>query len=154
MNTETNYIDHYVFPKQGGGGGGVSLSDLINPAILTTSLLVGGSGSGSGSRSKSINPTLGTELFVPGGLVFIPENSFQETREYVSMDPFHVPVMDLFDDLLDLVEVRESGSGSGSGSGETNSQKEKSSQPKGSREKRKESTKQRRTKKKIRVRIH
>ena len=113
QNHETNYIDHYVFPKQGGGGGGVSLSHLLNPAILTTSLLVGGSGSGSGSGSGIHPPTLGTELFVPGGLVFIPDNALQETREYVSTDPFHVPVMDLFDDLLDLVEVRESGSGSG-----------------------------------------
>jgi hypothetical protein len=102
MNTETNYIDHYVFPKQGGGGG-VSLSHLLNPAILTTSLMVGGK-----SESTGIHPLpLGTELFVPGGLVFIPDHSFQETREYVSTDPFHVPVMDLFDDLLDLVEVRE-----------------------------------------------
>ena len=102
MNSETKYIDHYVFPKQGGGGG-VSLSHLLNPAILTTSLMVGG--------STRIHPLpLGTELFVPGGLVFIPDHSFQETREFVSTDPFHVPVMDLFDDLLDLVEFRESGS--------------------------------------------
>jgi len=130
-NSETNYIDHYVFPKQGGGGG-VSLSHLLNPAILTTSLLVGGR-----SDSGSIKPpTLGTELFVPGGLVFIPDNAFQETREYVSTDPFHVPVMDLFDDLLDLVEVRESGSGSGSGPREIST------------------TNKRNTKKKIRVLMH
>ena len=102
----TNYIDHYVFPKQGGGGGGVSLSNFLNPAILTTSLLVGGS-SDTGPR-KTTMPCIGTELFVPGGLVFIPDNSFQETREFIPTDPFHVPVMDLFDDLLDLVEVRES----------------------------------------------
>lgn len=103
-----NYETNYVFSKQGGGGG-VSLSNLLNPAILTTSLMVGGSGSGSGIHP----PTLGTELFVPGGLIFIPDNAFQETREYASTDPFHVPVMDLFDDLLDLVEVREPGSRSG-----------------------------------------
>lgn len=106
MNTnhETNYINNYVFSKQGGGG--ISLSNLLNPAILTTSLLVGGKSS---NESPGIRPLpLGTELFVPGGLVFIPDNAFQETREYVSTDPFHVPVMDLFDDLLDLVEVRES----------------------------------------------
>jgi len=89
------------------------LSHLVNPAILTTSLLIGGSSDTgpikSCSGSRSINPpTLGTEIFVPGGLVFIPDHSFQETREFISTDPFHVPVMDLFDDLLDLVEVRES----------------------------------------------
>jgi hypothetical protein len=108
MNTnhDTNYINNYVFSKQGGGG--ISLSNLLNPAILTTSLLVGG-GNVSNSSSEGIRPLpLGTELFVPGGLVFIPDNAFQETREYVSTDPFHVPVMDLFEDLLDLVEFRES----------------------------------------------
>jgi len=87
-----HYIDHYVFPKQGGGGG-VSLSHLVNPAILTTSLLIGGSSDTgpikSCSGSRSINPpTLGTEIFVPGGLVFIPDHSFQETREFISTDPF------------------------------------------------------------------
>lgn len=140
MNSETKYIDHYVFPKQGGGGGGVSLSHLLNPAILTTSLMVGGessSSSSSTSASERIHPLpLGTELFVPGGLVFIPDHSFQETREFVSTDPFHVPVMDLFDDLLDLVEFRESGSRSGSRSRET------------------PTTNKRNTKKKIRVRMH
>jgi len=136
-------MDHYVFPKQGGGGG-VSLSHLLNPAILTTSLLIGGkntstsgSGSGSGSTSGEIHPLpLGTELFVPGGLVFIPDHSFQETREYVSTDPYHVPVMDLFDDLLDLVEFRESESRSRSISRETHT------------------TNKRNTKKKFRMRMH
>lgn len=134
MNSETKYIDHYVFPKQGGGGGGVSLSHLLNPAILTTSLMVGGeSSSSSTSGSGRIHPLpLGTELFVPGGLVFIPDHSFQETREFVSTDPFHVPVMDLFDDLLDLVEFRESGS----------------------RSRETPTTNKRNTKKKIRVRMH
>ena len=132
MNSETKYIDHYVFPKQGGGGGGVSLSHLLNPAILTTSLMVGGESSSS-STSGRIHPLpLGTELFVPGGLVFIPDHSFQETREFVSTDPFHVPVMDLFDDLLDLVEFRESGS----------------------RSRETPTTNKRNTKKKIRVRMH
>lgn len=91
MTSESQYMDRYVFSKQGGGGG----VPLFNAAILTTSLLVGGT-----------NVNLGTELFVPGGLVYIPDNAFKETRECVSTDPYHVPVMDLFDDLLELVEVR------------------------------------------------
>ena len=99
MSSELQYMNDYVFPKQGGGGGGgVPLSHILNPAILTTSLLIGG--------TSSNNVNLGTEIFVPGGLVYIPDNSFQETRECVSTDPYHVPVMDLFDDLIELVEVR------------------------------------------------
>ena len=97
MTSESQYMDRYVFSKQGGGGG----VPLFNAAILTTSLLIGGK-----SNVSQENVNLGTELFVPGGLVYIPDNAFQETRECVSTDPYHVPVMDLFDDLLELVEVR------------------------------------------------
>lgn len=99
-NSES-YIENYTFSKQGGGGG-ISLSHLLNPAILTTSLMLGGENA---NANKIQPPRLGTELFVPGGLIHLPDNAFQETREYIPTDPFHVPVMDLFDDLLELIEV-------------------------------------------------
>jgi hypothetical protein len=86
-----HYRNQYQFSNQGGGGG-VSLSHFINPAVLSTSLMVGGE-----SESE------GNSLFIPGGLI-LSEN---EPREYVVSDPFSVPViMDAFDDLLDLVEVK------------------------------------------------
>jgi len=97
-----DYINKYVFPEtKMGGSGGIALSSIIDPALLTTATAVNDIQTG-GKEDPFSN------LYIPGGLVSTNYHCFDsiDTRTYTKMDAFQVPVIgDLYDDLLDLVSV-------------------------------------------------
>jgi len=87
-----NYTFSSTFPE-GVTKGGMPLSSVMNPEVLTT-LLVGGRNS------------MEKEYYVPGGLFTV--SSEKDSRECTLANPSEVPVIsELFDELLELVGVKE-----------------------------------------------